>query len=330
MEVAAARHDAEEAGLIYVTDDVPGIRRERKRGKFRYFGPDGRAITDPKVLARIRSLAIPPAYRKVWICPRANGHLQATGRDAKGRKQYRYHPRFRQTRDASKFHRMLAFAQALPRIRSRVHQDLSRRGLPKERVLAVIVYVLEKSLIRIGNDVYAKTNESFGLTTLRTDHVEVQGNELAFHFVGKSHVDHEIHLHDRRLARLVSKLQELPGQELFEYVGEDGEPHRVTSSDVNTYLREISESDFTAKDFRTWAATLMAIEEFSQCERPASQKQTRQTVSAVVRRVSKRLGNTPTVCRNCYLHPAVISAFESGLLPSGQDPVTVLLDLIAK
>src|SRR5919107_213286 len=260
---------AESAGLRYVSDTMPGIRRKRSGSGFSYVGPDGKAVKDPATLARIRSLAIPPAYVDVWICPTANGHIQATGRDARGRKQYRYHPKWRETRDETKFGRILAFSEALPGIRKRVESDLSKPGLSREKVLATVVRLLDCTGIRIGNDEYARSNRSFGLTTLQDRHVEISGSNMRFEFRGKSGKNHSVSLSDRRLAKIVRRCQDIPGEDLFQYVDEDGVRQTISSGDVNDYLREISGQEFTAKDFRTWAGTLLAIEslrELGVCE----------------------------------------------------------------
>ena len=249
---------AEEAGLRYVSDESPGYTRQRRGKKFVYFDTEGKEIRDETRILRLNRLAIPPAYTDVWICPSPNGHLQATGRDARRRKQYRYHERWREVRDENKYERMVVFAQTLPKIRRRVNRDLKRRGLPREKVLATVVQLLERTFIRVGNEEYAKENQSFGLTTMRNRHVEVKGSKLRFRFRGKSGQEHDIDTEDRRMARIIRKLQDLPGQEIFQYVDEEGERRPVTSEDVNQYLGEISGEDFTAKDFRTWAGTVMA------------------------------------------------------------------------
>lgn len=303
-----------QAGLIYVSDGVPGITRVRSGDAFEYRFPNGQPVSDEATLERIRSLAIPPAYERVWICLLSDGHLQATGRDARGRKQYRYHPRFRETRDANKFDRMVEFGSALPRIHERVESDLRKRGLPREKVLAAVVHLLERSMIRVGNDEYAKDNKSYGLTTIRNRHVRVEGSEIRFRFSGKSNVKHEVTLQDRRLARLVAQLQELPGQELFGYVDESGNVRDVTSNDVNAYLKEIAGGEFTAKDFRTWAGTVLALSALACEETPGTAKEAKRTVAAVVKEVARQLGNTPAVCRKCYVHPAVLEEFGSGRL----------------
>jgi DNA topoisomerase-1 len=310
-----ALDSAEEAGLVYVTDAAPGIKRTRHRSGFRYQHPSGEIVRDKLTLDRIRSLAIPPAYERVWICAKPNGHLQAIGYDARGRKQYRYHPKFREVRDESKFCHMIEFARQLPSIRERVDADLAKAGMPREKVLAAVVYLLEKSLIRIGNEEYARTNNHYGLTTMLNRHAKVVGANIRFKFKGKSGIEHEIEIHDRRLAKIVSKAQELPGQELFNYVDADGKWHDVTSSDVNAYLKEISNGEFTAKDFRTWSATVMALTELAKREIPASQRGGKQAVTEVMKSVARLLGNTPAVCRKCYVHPAVVSAYLSGALP---------------
>ncbi|HEU4753992.1 MAG TPA: DNA topoisomerase IB [Armatimonadota bacterium] len=300
---------ARAAGLRYVSDEMPGIRREPKGEGFRYVRPDGTSVEDEKTLERIHSLAIPPAWTDVWICPRANGHIQATGRDAKGRKQYRYHPRWQEVRDETKYDRMLAFSQALPGIRARIREDLSQSKLSRERVLAAAVELLESTFIRVGNEEYTRQNASYGLTTLRNRHVDVRGETLRFHFRGKSGKEWRVKLRDRRLARVIRRLQELPGQELFQWVDESGERHSVSSADVNDYLREISGQDFTAKDFRTWAGTVLAFLALRQCAPPESEKQAKKNVAAAIRQVAEQLGNTPAVCRKCYVHPRVLEAY---------------------
>jgi DNA topoisomerase-1 len=305
---------AEDAGLRYVTDSERGIRRRRAGRGFTYIGPGGERVTDRAKLAWIRSLAIPPAWTDVWICTSRRGHLQATGRDARGRKQYRYHPDWRATRDDAKFERVLAFGQALPRIRRRVEKDLRRRGLPRQRVLAAVVLLLEKTLARIGNAEYAQENRSFGLTTLRDRHTKVGSKRIRFRFKGKGGKPNDVELSDERLARIVSKCQDLPGQELFAYLDGDGEVHSVGSSDVNDYLREISGQDFTAKDFRTWAGTVLAAWALREFEQVDSQAQAKRNVVRAVERVAGWLGNTPAVSRKSYVHPGVIQAYLDGNL----------------
>ncbi|HEY7311080.1 MAG TPA: DNA topoisomerase IB [Gemmataceae bacterium] len=305
---------AREAGLRYVGDDRPGIRRVRKGKGFRYLGPDDKPVRDADTLRRIRSLAIPPAWTDVWICPLANGHLQATGHDARGRKQYRYHPRWRAVRDETKYDRTIAFGQALPHIRSRIEQDLAQPGLPRTKVLATVVRLLETTLIRVGNEEYARENGSFGLTTLRNRHVNVEGQTVCFTFKGKSGIRHQIRVGDRRLARIVQRCQDLPGQELFQYLDADGTPRDIDSADVNQYLQAIAGQGFTAKDCRTWAGTVLAARALQEFESFDSQAQAKRNVVEAIESVSKRLGNTKAVCRKCYVHPAVINAYLDGSL----------------
>lgn len=302
---------AAEAGLTYVRDDGPGISRRRRGKGWSYTGPDGRPVRDPAVIERINSLAIPPAYTDVWICPDPDGHIQATGRDARGRKQYRYHPRFREVREGNKYERMLEFARALPAIRARITGDMARRGLPREKVLATIVYLLENTLIRVGNDEYARTNKSFGLTTLRDRHVRIEGSELRFRFRGKSGKEWNLKLRDRRVARIVKAAQDVPGQHLFQYLDADGARHEVTSTDVNAYLREIAGPGVTAKDFRTWGGTVLAALALSELEAADSEKAAKKNVRAAIERVAAQLGNTPTICRKCYVHPQVLDSYLS-------------------
>jgi len=303
---------ARSAGLRYVGDARPGLARKKSGKSFRYVDAAGAPVRDEETLARIRSLAIPPAWTDVWICPSPQGHIQATGRDEKGRKQYRYHPRWRQVRDEAKYGRMAAFGRALPRIREAVDADLKRDGMPRRKVLAAVVQLLELSLIRVGNDEYARTNKSFGLTTMRNRHVAVEGPTIRFQFKGKSGVKHRISIKDRRLARVVARCQELPGQELFTYIDDDGEPQRIDSADVNEYLREASGEDFTAKDFRTWAGTVLASLALQEFEAFDGEAQAKRNVVQAVERVAERLGNTPSVCRKCYVHPAVLDAYLEG------------------
>jgi DNA topoisomerase I len=311
-------HDAARAAhLHYVSDKKPGITRIREGDGFAYRNPDGSPVTDERTLERIRKLAIPPAYIKVWICRNPQGHLQAVGRDARGRKQYRYHPRWRAVRDEAKYGKMLVFGRVLPRIRARVREDLARHGLPREKVLAAIVALLEKTMMRIGNEEYAKENKSFGLTTLRNRHVRVDGKHLAFDFRGKGGMKHHIDLADPRLARVVARCRDLPGQDLFHYLDEDRQPHGVTSDDVNQYLREISGEEITAKDFRTWAATNLAAMALTELEIYDTQAKAKKNVVATVEQVAKKLGNTPAICRKCYIHPAVFEGYLDGSLVEG-------------
>lgn len=300
---------AADAGLKYVSDEQPGIRRVRHGKGFRYQDPDGRNVTDRQTLLRIRSLVIPPAWTDVWICRWPDGHLQATGRDARRRKQYKYHPRWREVRDQDKYDKLIAFARSLPRIRRRVNRDLSRRGLPRERVLAAVVRLLETTLIRVGNDEYARTNESFGLTTMQNRHARVKKGRIRFEFRGKSGIEHEIDIQDARLARIVDQCQDLPGQELFEYLDEEGNVRDVTSNDVNDYLRQIVGEDFTAKDFRTWAGTALAAAALQEFEDFDSKAGAKRNITKAIERVAQRLGNTKAVCRKCYVHPAIIDAY---------------------
>jgi DNA topoisomerase-1 len=306
---------AKAAGLRYVYDSNPGITRKGSAKSFRYLDASGKAVRDKDTLARIRSLVIPPAWSNVWICPIANGHLQVTGRDARGRKQSRYHPNWRTTRDEAKYEHMLHFAEALPHIRERVDHDLARPGLGREKVLATIVRLLETTFIRIGNPEYARDNHSYGLTTMRRKHVTIDGAKLTFNFKGKSGVQHAIGITDRRLARIVKACHDTPGYELFDYLDHDGNPHAIGSSDVNDYLHEITQQHFTAKDFRTWAGSVLAcvtLREFEACD---TQTAAKKNVVAAIKSVSERLGNTPSVCRKCYVHPTVLETYLSGEMP---------------
>jgi DNA topoisomerase-1 len=305
---------AKEAGLRYVTDAQPGILRKRRGKGFSYVGPDGKTVRDKETLARIRSLVIPPAWKDVWICTHPKGHLQATGRDARGRKQSRYHPRWREVRDETKYERMLVFGTVLPEIRERVEHDLSLPGMPRAKVLATIVRLMETTLIRVGNEEYARENHSYGLTTMRNRHAQVKGSTVVFRFQGKSGVRHAIDIHDRRLARIVQRCQDIPGYELFQYVDSEGERHSIDSADVNEYVREISRQDFTAKDFRTWAGTVCACMLLRDFEAFDSETQAKKNVVAAIKEVAARLGNTPSVCRKCYVHPTVLDCYLKGAL----------------
>ena len=315
-ELTAVQQAARDASLRYVTDDQPGIHRLSIRSGFRYTSPDGKVLRDRTTLGRIRSLAIPPAYRDVWICPHPEGHLQATGRDDRGRKQYRYHPRWREVRDGAKYGRMVEFARSLPKLRKQLTSDLRRKGLPREKVLAAVVTLLEQTLIRVGNEEYARTNGSFGLTTLRDRHVDISGVTVHFRFKGKSGVKNDLALSDKRLATVLKRCQDLPGQDLFQYVDEAGGQHTVGSADVNAYLRECTGQDFTAKDFRTWNGTVHAAAELGACLVFQSMAEAKRNVIAAVSRVAERLNNTAAVCRKCYIHPSVIEAYLDGNLPS--------------
>jgi DNA topoisomerase-1 len=308
------KRSAKQAGLRYVNDADPGIGRVGPANRFRYISPKGKPVRDRATLARIRSLVIPPAWTDVWICPHPNGHIQVTARDARGRKQYRYHPRWRAVRDGTKYDRMIAFGKALPAIRAVTEKHLKLPGLPREKVLAAVVRLLELTHIRIGNDEYARTNHSYGLTTLQDQHAKIEGSTVRFSFRGKSGKRHAVELHDRRLAKIVRGCQDLAGQELFQYVGDDGAIHDVGSADVNDYLREISGAEFTAKDFRTWAGTVLAACQLSAQQAAKSLTEAKRNVVAAVREVAEQLGNTVAVCRKCYIHPAVLDGYLAGHL----------------
>lgn len=305
---------AKSAGLVYCSDARPGVSRTIDAKGVRYFDADGKLIKDEDDLARFRALAIPPAWTEVWICPHPRGHIQAVGRDAKGRKQYRYHADWRAERDRHKFGRMAQFARALPKLRRRVEADLKKRGLPREKVLAAVVRLLELTLIRVGNDEYAKTNKSFGLTTLRDRHFKMAGGKAVFEFVGKSGVKHRTGFNDKRLARVVKACQDIPGQRLFQYIDADGQRRSIESADVNAYIREATGGDFTAKDFRTWAGTLLAARALLIETAPESAAASKRSITTCIKVVSGVLGNTPAVCRACYVHPAVIEHFAKGEL----------------
>lgn len=300
---------AREAGLVYVSDAKPGITRRRAGHGWAYTDAKGNRITDRDVIDRLNALAIPPAYTDVWICPNKRGHLQATGRDAKGRKQYRYHEKFREVRDGTKYEHMIDFAHALPCIRERIDADMRKRGLPREKVLATVVHLLETTMIRVGNVDYAKQNESYGLTTLEDQHVDVAGSELRFHFKGKSGKTWKLKVKDRRVARIVKASQELPGEHLFQYLDDAGEQREVTSGDVNEYLKEIAGAAVTAKDFRTWTGTVLAALALAASDEVETPTAAKRAVKAAIETVASRLGNTPTVCRKCYVHPAVIDSY---------------------
>lgn len=305
---------ADAAGLRYVTDAEPGIVRRRRGKGFSYHRPDGPAVRDKPTLERIRSLAVPPAWTDVWICARADGHLQATGRDAKGRKQYRYHPRWREVRDENKFGRLLYFGQALPSLRERIDTTLRRPGLSREKVLAVVVRLLDDTLIRVGNQEYANDNESFGLTTIRADHVEVGWSAVSFDFVGKSGISHHVTVNDARLARVVRRCHELGGQELFAFHDDDGNLVDVTSAHVNEYLRDSIGALATAKDFRTWGGTVHTLEHLAGLDPPESDKHADTGILDAIDATAEQLRNTRSVCRDCYVHPAVIDSYREGAL----------------
>ena len=311
-EPADPRAVARDAGLRYANDARPGITRHRSGRGFTYRDPDGTTIRDREVIGRIKALAIPPAWTDVWICPWPTGHVQARGRDARGRKQYRYHPAWHERRGTDKFGRMLAFAEAMPRIRQRCDADLARRGLPREKVLAAVVRLLELTLIRVGNDEYARLNRSFGLTTLRDRHARIDGSALRFSFRGKSGKTHEVGLRDRRLAGVVRRCQELPGQELFQFVDPDGEVRDIASDDVNEYIRDAAGGEFTAKDFRTWAGTVLAYRALRALQPASGERGAKRNVVEAIRQTADRLGNTPAVARGSYVHPAVLEAYLAG------------------
>ncbi|WP_338473605.1 DNA topoisomerase IB [Pseudomonas sp. MS646] len=305
--------DALPPDLHYVDDTAPGITRKMLRGKFCYFDPAGQRITDAAEIQRINALVVPPAYTDVWICTDPRGHLQATGLDARGRKQYRYHPRWREVRDADKYSRMLEFGRALPRLRKRLEEILAQPGFSRDKVLATVITLLDVTLIRVGNPQYARENRSYGLTTLRNKHVEVNGSAIAFQFRGKSGVEHQITVKDRRLARIIKRCQEIPGQNLFQYLDEDGERHTVSSSDINAYLKSLTGADFTAKDYRTWAGSAAALAGLRALHWE-TETEAKKHVAEMVKQVARQLGNTPSVCRKCYIHPAVLEGFLLGTL----------------
>ncbi|WP_166365181.1 DNA topoisomerase IB [Pseudomonas akapageensis] len=303
------------ADLHYVDDTQPGISRRKLRGEFVYFDPSGQRILDPDEIGRINALAIPPAYTDVWICADPRGHLQATGRDARGRKQYRYHPRWREIRDENKYSRMLEFGLLLPKVRQQVDNHLSRPGFDQDKVMALVISLLDTTLIRVGNSQYARDNRSYGLTTLRNRHVAVEGSAMRFHFRGKSGVEHRVTVRDRRLARILKRCLELPGQDLFQYLDENGERRTVSSSDVNSYLQRLTGADFTAKDYRTWAGSTLALAMLRELQWQPEPEARRQ-ITGMIKQVARQLGNTPTVCRQCYIHPAVLERFVLGELAS--------------
>ena len=308
------RDAAEFAGLRYISDARPGIRRKKAGTGFTYTRADGSRLSEADALKRIKALAIPPAWTDVWICPFADGHIQATGRDAKGRKQYRYHAVFREVRESTKYEHVVAFADALPAIREVVEEHMGLRGLPREKVLATVVHLLETTLIRVGNDDYAKQNSSYGLTTLKNWHVAVDGNEVRFRFTGKSGKHWSLRVKDRRVAKIIKACQDLPGQELLQYVDEAGNCQDVTSTDVNEYLKEITGKEITAKDFRTWAGTVLAAMALNELESFDSAAQAKRNLRAAIEKVAGRLGNTPTICRKCYVHPEVLNSYMDGNL----------------
>jgi DNA topoisomerase-1 len=312
--IAEPKDAAESVGLRYVSDDRPGIRRKRSGKGFSYRRADGTRLTERSVLTRIKALAVPPAWTDVWICPFPGGHIQATGRDAKGRKQYRYHARFREIRESTKYEHVVAFADVLPHIRECVQEDMARRGLPREKVLATVVHLLQTTLIRIGNDDYAKQNGSYGLTTLKNRHVALDGSEVCFRFTGKSGKQWSLRVRDRRVAKIIRACQELPGQDLLQYIDDEGTCQNVTSSDVNAYLKEITDEDITAKDFRTWAGTVLAAMALHELRSFDSEAEAKRNVRAAIEKVAARLGNTSTICRKCYIHPEVLNCYLDGNL----------------
>ena len=303
---------ARAAGLRYVTDSKPGLGRKRVAKGFRFVDADGKPVRDPDTIRRIKSLVIPPAWSAVWICPIPNGHLQATGRDARGRKQSRYHPKWREVRDENKYERMTIFASVLPRLRERLDHDLALPGLPRSKVLATVVRLMETTFIRVGNEEYARENKSYGLTTMRNRHVDIHGNTLTFTFQGKSRVHHTIDLEDRRLARIVKRIQDIPGYDLFQYLDHDGTHHSIDSTAVNEYLHEITGEHITAKDFRTWAGTVLTSMLLGEFEPFETDTQAKKNVLHAIQTVASRLGNTPSVCRKCYIHPAVLDTYLKG------------------
>jgi DNA topoisomerase I len=307
-EIEAAR----EAGLRYVTDDRPGITRRRAGKGFSYRDPYGERITARSELRRIRGIGVPPAWTNVWICPNPRGHIQATGRDTKGRKQYRYHPEWRAVRDASKFDRLLDFGHALPTLRERIESDLALPGVPRERILATVMWIIDRTLMRVGNEEYARTNDSYGATTLRKDHVEIMGAEVALSFRGKHGKEHRADFRDRRIAAILRRAQELPGEALFSYVDELGVARSVDSGDVNDYLREIAGDAFTVKDFRTWGGSVRCFSLLRDAGAPGSAREASSMITGVVKLVAAHLGNTPAVCRSSYVHPSILSAYGEG------------------
>jgi DNA topoisomerase I len=303
---------AKSAGLRHVNDTMPGIRRRLSGKQFIYTDPEGAEVTDPVILGRIKSLAVPPAWQEVWICPLAHGHLQATGRDSRGRKQYRYHPVWRQVRDETKFDRMLIFGGLLPKLRAAIHKDFARQGLSREKVLATVVLLLQRTLIRVGNEDYAVQNRSYGLTTMQDRHASINGGKIEFQFRGKSGKHHKVEIHDPRLARIVKRCQDLPGCVLFQYLDEEGNQQAIDSGDVNEYLRQVTGADFTAKDFRTWFGTVLAARALQEIGPFKTKKQAKTKMNEPFEAVATVMGNTPAVCRKCYIHPAVVESYFAG------------------
>jgi len=314
MDEVLLRSHLRANGLRYVSDSEPGIRRRRSGRGFSYRLPDGTLLRDPETLSRIKTLAVPPAWRDVWICPDPRGHIQATGLDERGRKQYRYHPDWTAFRDEAKYGNLLGFSAALPGLRARVEADLALRGLPREKAVAAVIHLLDETLIRVGNPEYARTNDSYGLTTLTREHVTVEGETLRFAFTGKSGKEWRLSLRDRRIARIVKSVEDIPGQPLLAYTAEDGERRPVGSHDVNAYIHEHAGEDFSAKDFRTWGGTILALEVLAETPVPESVSGRRRALNAAIDTVARRLGNTRAVCRRCYIHPAILAAWEAGTL----------------
>ena len=301
-----------EEGLRYVSDSAPGYKRKRSGTSFIYYDKDGKRITDPDILERIKSIGIPPAYESVWICPSANGHVQATGLDARGRKQYRYHPKWRELRDQTKYERILQFAAKLPKLRRRISADMKRKALPRQKVLATIASLLDKTLIRVGNHEYAATNKSFGLTTLRRKHAAIKNGALRLEFTGKSGKRWNLQVDDKRIIGVVKRCAEIPGHDLFKYIDNGGSVCTISSGDVNEYIKDAMDDDFTAKDFRTWAGTVLAAAAHAKCDTGSTQTQTKRNIAAAIEDVARQLGNTPAICRKCYVHPEIFDAYRSG------------------
>jgi len=314
--VASPVESASQAGLTYVSGTEPGITRSGGKSRFRYYDAGGKLVRDTAILARIKALVIPPNWTNVWICSKPHGHLQATGRDANNRKQYRYHPRYREVREQTKYEKLILFGTKLPTIRARVEEDLALPGLPREKVLATVVRLMDIAHIRVGNEEYARENQSFGLTTMRDRHVKVEGASIHFQFRGKSGKLHSLDIHDRQLARTVKRCCDLPGYELFQYIGEDGKPTPLDSGMVNDYLRETTGDDLTAKDFRTWHGTVLAAEQLGACRPARTQTEARHNIVEAIRAVAQRLGNRAATCRKYYVHPHVIDLYSSGELPA--------------
>lgn len=325
---AALADVVRQAELVYVSDEEPGLGRKRSGKGWSYLGVDGKRVTDKRVRKRLEALTIPPAWTEVWICPSKNGHILATGRDERGRKQYIYHPEWHRVRDTAKFEHMLTFGRLLPHIRRRVQADLKLPSLPKDKVLAAVVKLLETTLIRVGNKTYAEENGSYGLTTMRKKHIDVSGTSVAFEFRGKSGKEWDIELRDPQIARIVKKCEELPGYELFKYIDEDGKRQDVDSGDVNDYLRRITGEEVSAKDFRTWAGTVLATFSLTGLERFETEAQATKNVTAAIKEVAKKLGNTPAVCRKSYVHPEVISCYLEGSLGELADVSRAVTNLL--